>query len=121
MISTVRPVRWVAAALAAQLLFLPCVWADNEAERKKVEAEIRNYRFKTVTTPEGLNFNVPEDMPIEKRNGVIQPIPFEEYLYFKFSKINERLDVIENKIDKLSTSVDQILQQQKESVASTVS
>ena len=120
MISTVpAPAKYFLWALAANFLFLSPLFAD-EGERKKVEAEIRDYRFKTVTTPEGLNFNVPEDMPIEKRNGVIQPIPFEEYLYFKFSKIQEKLTSLDEKMDKLQVSVDQLAIAQKESVDADV-
>ena len=77
-------------------------------ERKKVEEEIKGYRFKTVTTPEGLNFTIPEDMPIETRNGLKGPIPFDEYLYFKFRKLDEKLTETNVKIDKLLDSTEAI-------------
>ena len=82
-------------------------FADN-AERQKAEDEIKNYRFKTVTTPEGLNFNIPEDMPIETRNGLKAPIPYDEYLYFKFKKLEERLIEMGDKMDKMAASLDKI-------------
>ena len=84
------------------LFFLAsAVCASEVDERKKVEEEIKSYRFKTVTTPEGLNFSIPEDMPIETRNGLKGPIPFDEYLYFKFRKLDEKLTETNAKIDKL--------------------
>jgi|GEM_PF-6404133 len=46
----------------------------------------------------GLNFNVPEDWPIEKRNGAVGPIPMEEYIQLKFKKIEERIAVLEDEV-----------------------
>ncbi len=42
----------------------------------------------------GLNFEVPEDWPIEKRNGIIAPIPTEEYVAIKFKMIEEEFETI---------------------------
>ena len=80
----------------------------DDAERQKAEDEIKNYRFKTVTTPEGLNFKIPEDMPIETRNGLKAPIPYDEYLYFKFKKLEEKLVETGAKIDKMADTLKKI-------------
>ena len=80
----------------------------DDTERQKAEDEMKNYRFKTVTTPEGLNFNIPEDMPIETRNGLKAPIPYDEYLYFKFKKLEEKLNETGAKIDKMAASLEKI-------------
>ena len=48
-----------------------------------------------IKTNAGLNFNVPADWPIEKRNGVVGPIPIEEYLGRKFSALDSRLQSLE--------------------------
>ena len=73
----------------------------TEEQNKQLLEETKDYKFKTVTTEEGLHFNIPEDMPIERRAGVVAPMPFDEYMYFKFKKLEERLVVIEKKIDDL--------------------
>ncbi len=75
--------------------------AMTEEQNNQLIEETKNYKFKTVTTKEGFNFNIPEDMPIETRAGITAPIPFDEYMYFKFKKVEERLVVIEKKIDDL--------------------
>ena len=80
----------------------------DDAERQKTEEEMKKYRFKTVTTPEGLNFNIPEDMPIETRNGLKAPIPYDEYLYFKFRKLEEKLNETNAKIDSMAASLEKI-------------
>ncbi len=77
--------------------------AMTDEENEKLVQETKNYKFKTVTTKEGLNFNIPEDMPIEKRNGVTAPIPFDEYMYFKLRKVEEKLASLEKKIDELQS------------------
>ncbi len=91
-----------AKALFALLLLCTPAFALTEEENKALQDETKGYEFKTVTTREGLNFSVPEDMPIVVRNGIKAPLPFEEYLYMKFKKLEEKLDVIDKKIDKLS-------------------
>ncbi len=65
-------------------------------------------------TREGLHFQVPEDWPIEKRNGVLGPIPIEEYLARKFSGIEHRLQELE----KQTTGLDLRLRVMEESVKS---
>ena len=50
----------------------------------------------TIKTQEGLIFKVPPDMPIVKRDGVVSPIPLDEYLYQKVKKLTERLDELDN-------------------------
>ena len=55
--------------------------------------------FKTVKTKEGLVFRVPEDMAIEIRDGIQVPQPFEEYIYAKVKKLDERVARIEARIE----------------------
>jgi len=42
----------------------------------------------------GLNFQVPEDWPIEKRGGIVVPIPTEEYFSIKFKATEEEFQII---------------------------
>ena len=87
------------AVLIALCLNAGAVFA---AERTSEEASGQisndeNVDYKVVTK-EGLNFRVPVDMPIEKRNGIVAPISTEEYIHGKFKKLDKRLDGIEEKL-----------------------
>ena len=54
-----------------------------------------------LKTKEGLNFKVPADWPIEKRNGILGPIPVEEYLARKFGALENRLQSLERQASAL--------------------
>lgn len=102
MISTVNK----AAVGLLILAFFPAIaFADDDAERARIAAEMEKYRFQTVTTKEGFKFSIPSDMPIETRNGIVAPIPFEEYLYFKFRKIEERMGDVEKRIGEMEKKI----------------
>jgi hypothetical protein len=62
-------------------------WAAQSAEGDQ--------RVTVQKTEEGLHFNVPPDWPIEKRNGIVGPIPIEEYLSRKFSALESRVQELE--------------------------
>ena len=51
-----------------------------------------------VKTKDGLHFNVPPDWPVEERNGVVGPIPAEEYMARKFSGMDSRLKTLEQQV-----------------------
>ena|SRR3989338_1457450 len=47
----------------------------------------------------GIQFNVPNDWPIDDRGGSLGPVPVEEYVTMKFEKSDERLDQMESRAD----------------------
>ena len=57
----------------------------------------------------GLNFQVPEDWPIEKRGGILAPIPTEEYFLIKFKATEEEFQAIKadlaSKFEELQFSI----------------
>jgi hypothetical protein len=59
------------------------------------------FKYQTVTTKEGLSFRIPEDMPIETRNGIQIPIPFDEYMYSKFKQMDNRLNAMDAKLEAI--------------------
>ncbi|GEM_PF-1545381 len=75
-----------------------------------------NFQYQSVTTPEGLTFRVPEDMPIEKRNGIVAPIPFDEYMYGKFKQMDQRLKTIDERLERIE---ELLTRQRKEDTART--
>ena len=91
----------------AAVLLSSCVsvLAEEEDVRQKTAEDMQNYRFKTVTTPEGLHFTIPEDMPIETRNGLKGPVPYDEYQYYKLRKLEEKLIEVDKKLDHFEQSV----------------
>lgn len=57
------------------------------------------YKDKVVVkTISGIKFQVPEDMPIVKRNNTLMALPMEEYVYWKFSKMEDSLAGIANRV-----------------------
>ena len=59
---------------------------------------------RSTKTFKGINFNVPDDWPLEEQGGAIGPIPVEEYLILKFGKAEERFKKIEADMAKNSES-----------------
>lgn len=88
-------------------------WGLSEAETQSKRDKAANFKYKTVQTKEGLVFRVPEDMPIETRDGIQAPIPFDEYVYDKFKAMDSRLRNIESKLMKIEELL--ITLQKKES------
>jgi hypothetical protein len=85
--------------------FVPPAAADDGQLREKTAEDMQNYRFKTVTTPEGLHFTIPEDMPIETRNGLKGPVPYDEYQYYKMRKLEEKMIEVDKKLDRLEANL----------------
>ena len=83
-------------------------FAYNEEEAKKISDELKENGFKDVTTKEGLVFRIPSDMPIEQRGGIVAPVPFDEYLYIKFKKIEERVAEVDKKLTTLGEKMDHL-------------
>ncbi len=93
---------------AAFVLIIPVSFAaEPENPSKTVE----------IKTSKGLHFTVPPDWPIEERNGVVAPIPLEEYLSRKFSALETRLRSVEQQTTsqemKLRVLEERIRQQQQ--------
>lgn len=68
-------------------------------------------------TAEGLHFKVPPDWPIEKRGGVMAPIPIEEYLARRFQGLDARWQSVEQRLsvlDRRLRAVEEALEQQRQ-------
>ena len=98
----------VALLLLAMTLSSAVVLAYDEVEANKVAQDMKDYGFKEVTTKEGLVFRIPSDMPIEKRAGMLSPVPFDEYLYIKFKKIEEKLIEVDKKLTDTDKKIDHL-------------
>lgn len=77
----------------ALISFLPLSARGADVEQSDVSDS--NSVIKTV---DGIRFQVPEDRPIEQGKGFIRPMPLDEYVATKFSKLEKRLQDIENSI-----------------------
>ncbi len=53
-----------------------------------------------VRVVSGVGFSVPADWPIERRNGATGPIPIEEYMSMKFKRLEDRVRVLEEKLEE---------------------
>ncbi len=85
------------AVLILNLVAAKAVMADDKAvsAESKKESEPKSAK--------GIQFSVPADWPIEKRNGALGPIPIEEYLALKFKKLEDRIVILENKVNNQSS------------------
>ena len=81
------------------------VFALTSEEEKEIRDEAKTFQYSEVVAKSGLKYRVPEDMPIEVRNGIEAPIPFDEYMYAKFKKMDERLERIENTLARIEKSI----------------
>lgn len=86
-----RSTAWGIAVLAS------VVWLGGTAASAEEKAE----PVVVTKTQDGLKFTVPPDWPIEKRGGVVAPIPIEEYLGQKFKAIDSRLQALEQRFNGL--------------------
>ena len=50
---------------------------------------------------DGLRFQVPADWPIETRNGIVGPIPIEEYLGRKFKAMEGQLQLLGQQLSSI--------------------
>ena len=64
--------------------------ADNQSSDDQSSAVVKH--------EDGLHFKVPADWPIERRNGVLAPIPLEEYLAKKFGALEQRVQQLEQQL-----------------------
>ena len=53
------------------------------------------------TSKDRLHFALPPDWPVEKRGGILAPIPIEEYLAKKFKTIETHLQGLEQRLGSL--------------------
>ena len=51
-----------------------------------------------------LNFQLPEDWPVEKRGGLMTPIPTEEYVSIKFKEIKEEFRSLRDELSEKFTT-----------------
>lgn len=85
----------------AASLTLACAAFSPALAASAVNEDDVNFQYTTVTTKEGLTFRVPDDMPIENRGGIVAPIPFDEYAYGKFKRMEKRLAQMEARVEKM--------------------
>ena len=79
------------------------------AEPNSAEGTVRK-------TKGGLQFQVPADWPIEERNGMVGPIPIEEYLGRKFKAIDAQLQGIEQRLSSVDLRL-RVLEEQAKQAA----
>lgn len=86
------------------VFFLPftlAVWGVLAGMRQNAGAA----EPKSQRTQEGLHFTVPEEWPIEKRGGVLSPMPVEEYVIKRFQEIESRITAISQDLSNAITEV----------------
>ncbi len=86
-------------------LFILISPAVGQEEKKEEEG----FEYKTlIRTVNGINFDIPEDRPIEKRGGIVAPMEVDKYVALKFSKLEERLQNMEDSIKRIEEELNLI-------------
>ena len=98
-----RNASWILAALLAA-----AGWTGVSAE-DGMTADKPTVR----KSQEQLHFELPPDWPIEKRGGMVGPIPVEEYLAMKFKSLDSRLQAMEQKLNGMDLRLRVIEENQK--------
>ncbi|MBI4598501.1 MAG: hypothetical protein HY737_08905 [Candidatus Omnitrophica bacterium] len=98
-----RKIALAAGCCGIALLCGHALAADDDASRA---ATVRK-------TEDRLHFQLPQDWPVERRNGMIAPVPVEEYLAMKFGAIEERLQAIEQRLKGFDARLQAVEEQQK--------
>ena len=68
-------------------------------------------------TMQQLHFQLPPDWPIEKRGGIVAPIPIEEYLARKFKALESKLQALEQRLNGLDLRLRVLEESQKAKAA----
>ncbi len=61
-----------------------------------------------------LNFQVPEDWPVEKRGGLLTPVPTEEYVTIKFKEIEKEFQVMRDELSEKFSKLESDLKNTEE-------
>ena len=76
-----------------------------------------NFKYKTITkTVDGINFELPEDRPVEKKNGIITPMPIDEYVAMKFWKMENNLKEMDASIAEIRADLDKYKAEDREAM-----
>jgi len=89
------------------------VWVYLFAASVTMAADKDNLR----KTQKGLHFTVPDDWPIEKRGGVLAPVPVEEYVLKHFKAIYAEIESLNKSIEDQTAEDGNSLDDFKRSVA----
>lgn len=86
-----------------------CVWLElpNRVQAARDDDEV------TVKKEKGLSFKVADDWPIEERNGLVGPIPIEEYVSIKFKDIRTQLSNLSQQMSVLDLRLQTVEKQLK--------
>jgi len=76
------------------LIFMLAYHGPALAQEERTDSSKSN----PIRVVNGVGFSVPADWPIERRNGATGPIPIEEYMAMKFSRLEDRVSILEQKI-----------------------
>ena len=60
---------------------------------------------------EGHRLLLPKDWPVERKHGVVSPVPFEQYLSMKFNQVKDRFKQTDARIAVLERRVEQLEQE----------
>ena len=101
-------------------VLLLCLFAPRVSAQEFRAAGDTDKEGLVIKSVDGLKFRVPEDMPIEKKNGIVAPMDLTEYVAIKFSRTEKRLRNIQERIEKIEEELN-LIEERIESLKETYS
>ena len=93
---------------AALMLWLPAgLQAQYNGQLSDESAPAENSAESARPDTGGLQFSVPDDWPIEKRNGAVGPIPIEEYMKLRFDRVETQMNALDARVQQLEENIAQ--------------
>jgi hypothetical protein len=93
-------------------------WFTFPWETPKAEQDENELVTKTV---KNVSFSVPQDWEIRDGGGTVAPIPVEEYLSIKFTKVDTRFKNIETQTAETKSGLEQLTNTQLKDVEDKIS
>ena len=82
--------------------------AEETTSQSSQSSTTPNFPYKTIQTKEGLVFRVPADMPIQMKDGIQVPAPFDEYIYGKFAALDSKIAEMEEHLVRIEQKLDRL-------------
>jgi len=97
---------------STQILALVVLWTVFAPLASSEEATLSDDTV-TVRTEGAHRLLLPKDWPVEQKDGLLNPVPIEQYLSMKFSQVASRLEELIQRLDAMNQRLRSVEETQK--------
>ena len=101
-----QQLRW-GRLLAALALWAACAPLASTEDKTLSDDTV------TIRTEGAHRLLLPNDWPVEQKDGLVNPVPIEQYLSMKFSQVASRLDAVAQRMASMDQRLRNVEEQQK--------